>query len=107
MALVAPLRRELEKIYPDAYVLRVHRLGDLVQDSAWRLNYCGPALGGPCGRLAAAGGHRCLRRVEPRGKERTREIGLRIALGARAKHLRAFIARHVIVAAGRGSPAVA
>ena len=102
MSLAMPLRREVAALDPDGYLLRAHRLSDLVRDSNWRMNYAaGLSLGLAVVSLllAAVGIYGVLGHLV---SERTREIGMRMALGARATHLVAFVVRHAFAAVALG-----
>jgi ABC-type antimicrobial peptide transport system permease subunit len=86
----------------DAYVLGAHRLDDLVYDSAWRVNYAAQLSAGLAAvslLLAAIGIYGVSSHAV---RERTREIGLRMALGARARHVTILVLKSMTIAAGTG-----
>jgi putative ABC transport system permease protein len=93
LALVPPVRRSVESLDADASVTRIFRLSDLVRDSAWRLNYatmCLVTLALLSFLLTLAGIFGVLSYTV---RERTRELGIRMALGARRAHLIAMVLR--------------
>ena len=65
LAIVAPLRSAMAEIDKDAYILGLHRVGDLVHDLRVAAELRGATLGGASSGLALARSHRHLRRVEP------------------------------------------
>ena len=102
MSLAMPLRREVAALDRDGYLLGVHRLTDLVRDSNWRMNYAAALSVGLAVvslLLAAIGIYGVLGHLV---SERTRDIGVRMALGAPATHLVAFVVRHALTAVAFG-----
>jgi putative ABC transport system permease protein len=99
---VTPLRQAISEIDKDAYIMRLHRVEDLVRDSAWRLNHAAElsaALAAISLVLAAIGIYGVLSHSV---KQRTREIGLRVALGADATDLAVFVLRQAFVGVALG-----
>jgi putative ABC transport system permease protein len=96
LAFVAAVRRVAESVDRDASVSRIFRLADLVRDSAWRLNYatmCLLTLALLSFLLTLAGIFGVLAYSV---RERTRELGIRIALGARRGDLIAMVLRQAL-----------
>lgn len=105
LTLVGPLRQALAEIDKDATMMRVHRVDDLVYDSAWRINYAAGLSAGLAGialLLAAIGIYGVLSHSV---RERTREIGLRMALGAGRAHLTMSVLQHPLRAVTIGTAA--
>jgi putative ABC transport system permease protein len=102
LALVPALRQALAGLDKDTDVSRLHRVSDLVNDSAWRLNYAAQLSAGLAAVSLLLGAIGIYGVLSHAVRERTREIGLRVALGARSKHLAGFVLRHVVVAVGVG-----
>ena len=93
LALVPAVRRAVESLDREAGVTRIFRLADLVRDSAWRLNYatmCLVTLAVLSFLLTLAGIFAVLSYTV---RERTRELGIRMALGARGADLIAMVLR--------------
>jgi putative ABC transport system permease protein len=82
MAVVPGVRQVARNVNPLIPVYRVRAMSDIVRDSAWQLNYSMMLLGGLAALallLAIVGVYGVLSHSI---RERTQEIGLRIALGA-------------------------
>jgi predicted lysophospholipase L1 biosynthesis ABC-type transport system permease subunit len=96
LALAPSLRQAILQQDPRANVMGLYRLGDVVRESAWRLNdatILACALGIVALLLSLMGVYGVLSQLV---HERTREIGLRIALGARGRNVVSLVLTHVL-----------
>jgi ABC-type antimicrobial peptide transport system permease subunit len=82
MAVLPGVRQAVRSVNPVIPIYRVREMQDIVRDSAWQLNYSMMLLSGLAGLallLAIVGVYGVLSHSI---RERTQEIGLRVALGA-------------------------
>ena len=102
LRVVPSLRREMTALDGGAYLLQLHRLEDLVRDSAGRMNAAAllaVSLAAVSLLLAAIGIFGVLSHAV---RERTREIGLRAALGADTADVAALVLRPALLAVSAG-----
>ena len=92
---VLPLvRRAVRNADPRATIYRPRRMAEIVRDSTWRLNYSAMLMGGLAGLallLAVVGVYGVLSFSV---RERTQEIGIRMALGGARPQILAMILKH-------------
>jgi putative ABC transport system permease protein len=103
-AVLPGLRRAVEGVHSGIPIYRVREMEDIVRDSAWQLNYSMMLMSGLAGLallLALVGVYGVLSHAV---RERTQEIGVRVALGADRKAVLGLVLRHgmVLVAIGAG-----
>jgi putative ABC transport system permease protein len=102
LELAPSLRQAVLQQDHGANVMGVYRLGDVVRESAWRLNdatILACALGTLALFLSLMGVYGVLSQLV---HERTREIGLRIALGARRRNVVRLVLTHVVATVSFG-----
>jgi len=102
MKLLPLVRRAVRNVDPRATLYRPRRMADIVRDSTWRLNYSAMLLGGLAGLsllLAVVGVYGVLSFSV---RERTQEIGVRMALGGTRAQILGMVLRHGLSLAGAG-----
>ena len=102
MALLPLISRTVADVDAGTEVRSAYSLDVLVRDSAWRLNYSTLMLGGLAGLsllLAAVGVYGVLSQTV---RERTREVGLRMAMGAGRKEVVQMVLNRALVPVSLG-----
>jgi len=102
MKLLPLVRRAVRNADPHATIYRPRRMADVVRDSTWRLNYSALLLGGLAGLsllLAVVGVYGLLSFSV---RERTQEIGVRMALGGARPQILGMVLKHGLSLAGAG-----
>jgi len=102
MKLLPLVRRAVRNADPHATIYRPRRMADVVRDSTWRLNYSAMLLGGLAGLsllLAVVGVYGVLSFSV---RERTQEIGVRMALGGARPQILGMVLKHGLSLAGAG-----
>jgi predicted permease len=104
MALMPDVRRAVRAVHKSIPIYSAREMSAIIRDSAWQLNYAMilmSGLGGLALLLAVIGLFGVLSHSV---RERTREIGVRMALGAGARDVSWMVLRHgvVLVALGVG-----
>jgi predicted permease len=102
MKLLPLVRRAVRNADPRATLFRPRRMAEVVRDSTWRLNYSAMLLGGLAGLsllLAVVGVYGVLSFSV---RERTQEIGVRMALGGARPQILGMVLRHGVGLAGAG-----
>jgi putative ABC transport system permease protein len=101
-SLYPEMLHKLREIDPKSTVLEFYRLDHLVRDSTWQLNYAMLLLAGLAGLavvVAAVGVYGLLSFAV---RQRTREIGLRMAMGADRSQVIGMVVRQGLVLVGTG-----
>ncbi len=102
MKLLPLVRRAVRNVDTHAFLNRWRRMADIVRDSTWRLNYSATLLGGLGGLsllLAVVGVYGVLSFSV---RERTQEIGVRMALGGARPRILGMVLKHGVGLAGAG-----
>jgi putative ABC transport system permease protein len=102
MKLLPLVRRAVWNVDPRAFVYRWRRMTEIVRDSTWRLNYSAMLLGGLAGLsllLAVVGVYGVLSFSV---RERTQEIGVRMALGGTRPQILGMVLKYGLSLAGAG-----
>jgi ABC-type antimicrobial peptide transport system permease subunit len=97
IALAATLRKEVWAVDPNEPVLKVETMDDVISDAIWRPRFSAwifSALGGLALLLISAGIYGVVAYTSAR---RTRELGIRVALGARPRDVVHVVLRGAIV----------
>lgn len=101
-AVLPDVRRVVDGVQAGIPIYRVREMDDIVRDSAWQLNYSMMLLSGLAALallLAVVGVYGVLSHAV---RERTQEIGVRVALGADRTSVLGLVLRHgmVLIAVG-------
>jgi putative ABC transport system permease protein len=102
MKLLPLVRRAVRNVDPRAFLYRACRMTEIVRESTWRLNYSAMLLGGLAGLsllLAVVGVYGVLSFSV---RERTREIGVRMALGGGRPEILWMVLKYGLRLAGCG-----
>lgn len=102
MKLLPLVRRAVRNADPHATLFRPRRMAEVVRDSTWRLNYSAMLLGGLAGLsllLAVVGVYGVLSFSV---RERTQEIGVRMALGGARSEILGMVLKYGLSLAGAG-----
>jgi putative ABC transport system permease protein len=97
LALAGTLRKEVWAVDPNEPVLKVETMDDVISDAIWRPRFSAwifSALGGLALLLISAGIYGVVAYTSAR---RTRELGIRVALGARPRDVVHVVLRGAIV----------
>jgi predicted permease len=97
LSLAATLRKEVWAVDPDQPIVKVETMSDVIADSIWRPRFSAwtfSVLGGLALLLTSAGVYGV---VAYTAALRTREVGIRVALGARPLNVVAVIMRDAMI----------
>ena len=102
LSLAAALRKEVWTVDPNQPIVKVETMNDVIADSIWRPRFSAwifSVLGGLALLLTSAGVYGVVAYTTAL---RTREVGIRVALGARPRHVAAVLMRDAMMPLAAG-----